>query len=112
MKLEKRPFDKTIGKFKPSDCTQCGKTFVNSHGVSVHMAKAHEQKCDGCQNTFPTTYELKAHREACQLKTPASNKKQKRQPELSHKVKSSEDTPQRKVLFVKTVVSKQLLTMI
>ena len=82
MKLEKKPFDKTIGKFKPSDCTQCGKTFVNSHGVSVHMAKVHERKCEGCQTIFQTTNELKLHGEVCHIKhikTPISNEKQKRQ---------------------------------
>ena len=81
MKLQKKPFDKTIGKFKPSDCTQCGKTFVNSHGVSVHMAKIHEKKCEKCQNTFQNTNELKMHTDVCPLETLKSIVKQKRQTE-------------------------------
>ena len=96
MKLEKKPFDKTIGKFKPSDCTQCGKTFVNSHGVSVHMAKIHERKCAGCQNTFQTTNELKVHEEVCKLKTPISKMKQERKTESTSKEETKPVSLQRK----------------
>ena len=67
-KLESKPLNITMNKYKPSSCPECGKTFVNNHGVKVHISKVHELKCDGCQNTFQSAKNLQYHSEICHLK--------------------------------------------
>ena len=66
-KLESKPLNITMNKYKPSSCPECGKTFVNNHGVKVHISKVHELKCDGCQNTFQSAKNLQYHSEICSL---------------------------------------------